>query len=115
MTTATASRPPTQSFTFHETERSSDEEEDHDGSDDVEMEDESESDVPEKDDEEKELERLIFGTSDEYRQEIGRLADSTRTGGWAADAQAELEEDDAEAGLDQLEDSQVNSPFLEVS
>jgi hypothetical protein len=106
--TAKATRSTTQSLHVHEDDRSSAEESDFDGFDSPEDEDDFEDEALEKDEEEKELERLVFGTSDDYRQGLSKLAVSAKTGGWSANVDVTLEDgDDEDTGLEKLEDSKV--------
>jgi hypothetical protein len=69
--------------------------------------DEESSEPDEKDDEEAELERLVFGTSTDFRQDISQFAEGSSRKGRAALQKIEDVEADEDVDLDHVDDADV--------
>ena len=65
-----------------------------------------EPEIAEKDSEEEELERLLFGESADFRDQLSKFADSAKNREW--EPSVENDDEHSDPGLGQLEDADVS-------
>jgi hypothetical protein len=93
--------------------QSSSEESEFQGFDDESSQPEEKSQPDKKDDEEAELERLVFGTSADFREDISRFAENSSRKGRSESQKTEDIEVDQEVDLNNVDDADVRKhPFL---